>query len=54
MHAKPLKNHKNVPKEKIESLAATNLDEFYVENIIGQSGTGKNPKKWKFRVRWLG
>ena len=21
---------------------------------IGHSGTGKNPKKWKFQVRWLG
>ena len=30
------------------------MDEFYVEKIIGLSGTGKNPKKWKFLVRWLG
>jgi hypothetical protein len=43
-----------MPKEKIETLAATDLDEFYVENIIGDSDTGKNPKNWKFRVRWLG
>jgi len=39
-----------MPKKKIENLEATDLDEFYVEKIIGHSGTGKNPKKWKFRV----
>jgi hypothetical protein len=35
-------------------LAATDLGEFYDEKIIGHSGTGKNPKKLKFRVLWLG
>ena len=40
--------------EKIETLAGTDLDEFYIQKIIGHSGTGKNPKKWKFRVHWLG
>ena len=39
---------------KLESLAAIKLDEFYIKKIIGHSGMGKNPKKWKFRVRWLG
>ena len=56
MHAnriRPFKHPKDMPKEKIETLAATDLNEFYVEKIIGYSGTGKNPKKWKFRVRWL-
>jgi len=33
--------------------AATCLDEFYFEKIIGYSGSEKNPKKLKFRVRWL-
>ena len=28
--------------EKIESLVAADLDEFYVEEIIGHTGTGKN------------
>ena len=41
-------------KQQIEALAATDLDDFYVEKIIGHSGAGKNPKNWKFRVRWLG
>ena len=49
----PFKHIKSMPKEKIETLTATDLDEFYVEKSIGHSGTGKNPKKWKFRVRWL-
>ena len=35
-------------------MVAVDQDEFYVEKIIGYSGVGKNPKKWKFRVRWLG
>ena len=52
---RPYKNPKRMPKEgEIETLAATDLEEFYVEKIIGHSGTGKNPKEWKFRVRWLG
>ena len=38
--------------EKIESLVAADLDEFKVEKIIGHTGTEKNPKRWKFRVRW--
>ena len=46
----PFKHPMSMPKEKIETLVATDLDEFYVEKIIGHSGTGKNPKKWKFRV----
>ena len=33
---------------------ATDLDEFYVEKVIGYSDTVKNPKKLTFRVRWLG
>ena len=51
---RPFNHPKNMPKEKIEILAATDLDEFYVEKNIGHSSTGKNAKKWKFRVRWLG
>ena len=50
----PFKHPKSMPKKKIETLAATDLDEFDAEKNIGHSGTGKNPKKWKFRVRWLG
>jgi len=25
-----------------------------MEKNIGHTGTVKNPKRWKFRVRWLG
>ena len=51
---RPSKHPKDMPKEKIESLADRDLDEFYVEKIIGHSGLGKKPKKWKIRVCWLG
>ena len=44
---RPFKHPKNILKE-IDTLAATDLDEFYVEKIVGHSGMGKNPKKWKF------
>jgi len=40
----PFKHPKSMPKEKIETLAATDLAEFYVEKIVGHC-TGKNPKK---------
>ena len=40
--------------EKIESLVAADFDAFYVEKIIGHTGTGKNPKRWKFWIRWGG
>ena len=43
---RPFKHPKSIPKEKIETLAATDLDEFYVEKILEHSGTKKNPKKW--------
>ena len=49
---RPFKHPKDMSAEKIESLVAEDLDEFYVEKIIGHTGTGKNPKRWKFRVRW--
>ena len=45
---RPFKHPKDM-SEKIGSLVA-DLDEFYVEKVIGR--TGKNPKIWKFRVRW--
>ena len=32
---RPFKHPKSMSKEKIETLAATDLDEFYVERIIG-------------------
>jgi hypothetical protein len=36
------------------ALAAVDLDEFYVEKIVRHVEMGKNPKKWKYLVRWLG
>ena len=40
-------------EDRVKGLAATDLHEFYVEHIIGHSGTGKYPKKVKFRMHWL-
>jgi hypothetical protein len=36
------------------SLAAVDLDEFYVESIVEHRGSGSNPRRWTYRVRWLG
>ena len=47
-----IKLPKDMSAEKIESLVAADLDKFYVEKIIGHTGAGKNPKRWKFRIRW--
>ena len=41
---RPFKHPKDMSAEKIESLVVADLDEFYVEKIIGHTGTGKNPK----------
>jgi Chromo (CHRromatin Organisation MOdifier) domain len=30
------------------------MDEFYVESIVEHKGKGDNPKRWTYRVRWLG
>jgi len=40
--------------DKAAALAAKDLDEFHVESIMYHEGKSKNPKKWKFQVRWLG
>ena len=45
---RPFKHLKDMPKEMIETLVATDLDEFSVENIFEISGMGENAKKWKF------
>jgi hypothetical protein len=44
----------NMGIEEISALAAVDLDEFYVEKIINHVELGKDPKKWRFRVRWQG
>jgi hypothetical protein len=36
------------------ALAAVDMDEFYVDKIVEHMGNGKNPKKWEYKVRWLG
>ena len=51
---RPFKHLKDMFAENIKSLVAADLDEFYVEKIIGYTGTGNNPKRRKFRIRWRG
>ena len=41
-------------KEEIEVLSAIDLDEYYVEKIVAHEEQGRNPKNWKFKVRWVG
>lgn len=36
------------------SISLPTKDEFYVELNIGHERAGKNPKKWNYKVRWLG
>jgi hypothetical protein len=44
----------DMTEEEATALAAVDLDEFYVEKIVGHTGTGRNPKRMEFKVRWLG
>ena len=37
-----------------EILASIDLDEYYVDKILEYEEKGKNPKNWKFKVRWVG
>ena len=42
---RPFKHPKDMSVDKIESLVAADLNELYVDKIIGHTCTGKNPKK---------
>ena len=41
-------------REEIEVLASIDLNEYYVDKIVEDEEKGKNPKNWKFKVRWVG
>jgi hypothetical protein len=45
---------KEMTLEEAIALAAVDLDEFYVEKVVSHEEKGKNPKNWKYLVRWLG
>ena len=45
---------KELTTEEAAALAATDFDEFHVDSIVDHESERKDPKKWKFRVRWLG
>jgi hypothetical protein len=51
---RPFRHPANMTLEEAINLASVDMDEFYVEKIVGHAGVGNNPKKWKFLVRWLG
>jgi hypothetical protein len=40
--------------QEATSLAAVDLDEFYVQEIVEHEGSSKDVKKWRFKIRWLG
>ena len=40
-------------EQEIEVLSAIDLDEYYVEKIVAHEEKGRNPKNWKFKVRWV-
>jgi hypothetical protein len=41
-------------EEEARELAAADMDEFFVEEIISHRGNGNNPKRWEYQVRWRG
>jgi hypothetical protein len=51
---RPFRHPTDMTIEEAMNLAAVDLDEFHVEKIVTHSGGGKDPKKWTFRVRWVG
>ena len=40
-------------KEEIEVLSEIDLDEYYVNKIVSHEKKGREPKNWKFKVRWV-
>ena len=50
---RPFKHLKDMSAEKIESLVAADLDEFYVEKVIGHTGAGKNPMEVQSSLAWI-
>jgi hypothetical protein len=57
VHASRLKVFRHpaeMTEEEAAALAAVDMDEFYVESIIDHTGSGRDPKKWSYRVRWAG
>jgi hypothetical protein len=50
----PFRHPKTLTEEEARALAAVDMDEFYVREIVEHRGGGTNPKKWEYRVRWLG
>jgi hypothetical protein len=51
---KPFRHPKEFNLDDAIALAMVDLDEFHVESIVDHEGTGKDPKRWKYRVRWTG
>jgi hypothetical protein len=50
----PFRHPKTLTEDEARALAAVDMDEFYVREIVEHRGGGTNPKKWEYRVRWLG
>ena len=39
--------------EEIEVLSAVDLGKYCVDKIVAHEEKGRNPKNWKFKVRWV-
>jgi hypothetical protein len=51
---RPFRHPKTMTLAEATALAAVDMDEFYVEKIVAVEKNGKNKKKWRFQIRWLG
>jgi hypothetical protein len=57
VHTSPLRvfrHPKTMTMAEATTLAAVDLDEFYVESIVEHKRNENNLKRWTYRVRWLG
>jgi hypothetical protein len=54
VHTTRLRVFAEMTEEKAASLATAEMDEFYEERILEHREKRSNPKKWEYRVRWLG
>ena len=47
-------NQRRPFRPEFEVLSAIDLDEYYVDTIVGHEEKGRNPTNWKFKKRWIG
>jgi hypothetical protein len=51
----PFRHPANMTEEEAKELAAVDMDEFFVEEIVSHRDYGQtNPRRWEYQVRWRG